>query len=50
MDMGMGAALKFTGATHEVRAALQRILEQLASLEAVIDLKRSQNAAAATIL
>jgi diguanylate cyclase (GGDEF)-like protein len=50
MDMGMGAALKFTGATHEIRAALQRILEQLASLEAVIDLKRSQNAATATTL
>ncbi|MGA8069372.1 MAG: hypothetical protein WCA47_18720 [Terriglobales bacterium] len=45
MDMGIGAALKFTEATHEVRASLQRILEQLASLEAVIDLKRSQNAA-----
>ena len=31
MDMGIGAALKFNEATHEVRAALQRILEQLAS-------------------
>ena len=48
MDMGIGAALKFNEATHEVRAALQRILEQLASAEAVIDLKRSHNAAAAT--
>ena len=46
MDMGIGAALKFTEATHEIRAALQRILEQLASLEAVADLKRSQNATA----
>jgi diguanylate cyclase (GGDEF)-like protein/putative nucleotidyltransferase with HDIG domain len=46
MDMGMGAALMFSEATHEVRAALQRILEQLASLEAVVDLKRSHNAAA----
>jgi len=47
MDMGIGAALKFGEATHEVRANLQRILEQLASAEAVVDLKRSQNAAAA---
>ncbi len=31
MDMGIGAALKFSEPTHEVRAALQRILEQLAS-------------------
>jgi len=42
----MGAALKFNEATHEVRAALQRVLEQLASLEAVVDLKRSHNAVA----
>jgi diguanylate cyclase (GGDEF)-like protein/putative nucleotidyltransferase with HDIG domain len=46
MDMGIGAALKFNEATHEVRTSLQRILEQLASLEAVVDLKRSHNAAA----
>src|SRR6202163_281286 len=46
MDMGIGAAIKFSEATHEVRAALQRILEQLASLEAVVDLKRSHNATA----
>ncbi len=46
MDMGIGAALKFNEATHEVRAALQRVLEQLASLEAVVDLKRSHNAIA----
>jgi diguanylate cyclase (GGDEF)-like protein/putative nucleotidyltransferase with HDIG domain len=45
MDMGMGAALKFNEATHEVRVALQRILEQLATLEAAVDLKRSQAAA-----
>jgi diguanylate cyclase (GGDEF)-like protein len=50
MDMGMGAALKFNEATHEVRASLQRILEQLASLEAVVDLKRSHNAAAGSKL
>src|ERR1700704_3231380 len=46
MDMGIGAAIKFNEATHEVRVALQRILEQLASLEAVVDLKRSHNATA----
>jgi diguanylate cyclase (GGDEF)-like protein/putative nucleotidyltransferase with HDIG domain len=45
MDMGMGAALKFNEATHEVRVALQRILEQLATLEAAVDSKRSQAAA-----
>ncbi len=50
MDMGIGAALKFNEATHEVRAALQRILEQLASTEAVVDLQRSQKAAAASKL
>jgi diguanylate cyclase (GGDEF)-like protein len=46
MDMGIGAALKFQEATHEVRVVLQRILEQLASLEATVDLKRSAAAAA----
>jgi hypothetical protein len=50
MDMGIGAALKFNEAAHEARAALQRILEQLASAEAVVDLKRSHNAAAASKL
>jgi diguanylate cyclase (GGDEF)-like protein/putative nucleotidyltransferase with HDIG domain len=50
MDMGIGAALKFTEATHEVRAAVQRMLEQLASAEAAIELKRKRNAAAAGIL
>jgi diguanylate cyclase (GGDEF)-like protein len=50
MDMGIGAALKFNEAAHEVRAVLQRILEQLASAEAVVDLKRSHNAAAASKL
>jgi hypothetical protein len=44
-DMGIGAALKFQEATHELRAALQRILDQLAAMEAVVDLKRSQTAA-----
>ncbi len=45
MDMGIGAALRFNEATHEVRANLQHILEQLASAEAVVDLNRSQAAA-----
>jgi len=46
LDMGIGGAMKFQEATHEVRAALQRILEQLAASEAVVDLKRGQAAAA----
>ena len=50
MDMGIGAAMRFNEASHEVRAALQRILEQLASAEAVVDLKRSHNAAAGSVL
>jgi len=50
MDMGTGAALKFHEATHDIRAALQRILEKLASAEAIVDLKRSHNAAAASKL
>ena len=50
MDMGIGAALKFQDATHEVRASLQRILEQLASAEATHERKRSQNAAAGQII
>ncbi len=40
MDMGIGAALKFHEPTHEVRAALNRILDQLASAETVHDKKR----------
>jgi diguanylate cyclase (GGDEF)-like protein len=50
MDMGIGAALRFSEATHEVRATLQRILEQLVAAEAVVDLTRSQTAAAGTKL
>jgi diguanylate cyclase (GGDEF)-like protein len=46
MDMGIGAALKFEESSHEVRGAVQRILEQLAGAESVVDLKRSHNAAA----
>lgn len=45
LDMGIGAALKFQETTHEIRALLQRILEQLSSAEAAIDLKRGQAAA-----
>ena len=45
MDMGIGAAMKFSEATHEVRSAVQRILEQLATLEAAIDRKRAKGAA-----
>ncbi len=41
MDMGIGAALKFNEATHDVRTALQRILEQLSSSEAAADKKRA---------
>jgi diguanylate cyclase (GGDEF)-like protein/putative nucleotidyltransferase with HDIG domain len=50
MDMGIGAALKFQEATHDVRAALQRILEQLASSEATHDRQRSKNAVAGQIV
>jgi diguanylate cyclase (GGDEF)-like protein len=50
MDMGIGAALKFNEATHEVRVALQRILDALASAESVVDLNRGQSAAAASKL
>ena len=46
MDMGIGAAIKFTEATHEVRATLHRALEHLASLEGKTDRKRGQNATA----
>jgi len=45
MDMGTGGALKFSEVTHEIRAALQRILEQLATAEAAVELKRAQGAA-----
>jgi len=45
MDMGIGAALKFNEATHEVRSSLQRILDKFASAESVVDLKRGQAAA-----
>lgn len=46
MDMGIGAALRFLESTHEVRTALQRLLDQLANAEAASDLKRSVGAPA----
>jgi hypothetical protein len=46
LDMGIGSALKFKEAAHEVRVALQHILAQLANSEAVADSNRSHNAAA----
>jgi diguanylate cyclase (GGDEF)-like protein len=49
MDMGVGAALRFSESTHEVRATLQRILEQLASAEAIADRQRSQNVSAGAL-
>jgi diguanylate cyclase (GGDEF)-like protein/putative nucleotidyltransferase with HDIG domain len=49
MDMGIGAALRFYDATHDMRVLLQRILEQLANSEATLDRQRSQNAAAGTL-
>jgi diguanylate cyclase (GGDEF)-like protein/putative nucleotidyltransferase with HDIG domain len=45
LDMGTGAAVKFAEANHDVRTALNRILEHLSSLETAVDLKRSQTAA-----
>jgi diguanylate cyclase (GGDEF)-like protein/putative nucleotidyltransferase with HDIG domain len=50
MDMGIGAALKFAEASHDVRGAIQKILEQLATTESVADKQRSQNAAAGKTL
>ena len=46
MDMGIGAALKFLDMTRETRSALERIMEQLAAAEAVVDRQRSMDAAA----
>ncbi len=46
MDMGVGAALRFSESTHEVRATLQRLLEQLASSEAIAERQRGQTASA----
>ncbi|MFZ3262476.1 MAG: HD domain-containing phosphohydrolase [Terriglobales bacterium] len=46
MDMGVGAALRFSESTHEVRTTLQRLLEQLASSEAIAERQRGQTASA----
>jgi len=46
MDMGIGAAIKFTESSHEVRVALHRALEQLATVEAKTERKLGQNATA----
>ncbi|HKM49518.1 MAG TPA: PilZ domain-containing protein, partial [Terriglobales bacterium] len=49
LDMGIGTALRFSEASHEVRAGLQSILEKLANAE-VADLNRSRNAAAGRLI
>jgi diguanylate cyclase (GGDEF)-like protein len=46
MDMGTGAALKFQESSHDVRSALQRVLDKLSNLDPVGDRQRSLNAAA----
>ncbi len=46
MDMGIGAALRFVEESQESRGRLQRILEQMAGSEDVLDRQRSRNAAA----
>jgi len=46
MDMGIGAAIKFTEMNHESRALVQHILEKMATAEARVDLQRGQSAAA----
>ncbi len=46
MDMGVGAAIRFSESTHEVRATLQRVLEQLASAEGIAERQRSLTASA----
>jgi len=45
MDMGIGAAIKFNDATHEMRTTLHRILEQMATAESSQDRKLNQSAA-----
>jgi len=49
MDMGVGAAIRFSESTHEVRATLQRVLEQLASAEGIAERQRSLSASALTL-
>jgi len=50
MDMGIGAAMKFAEISHDVRGALQRILDQIVNTEAIADKQRSQNAAAGRLV
>jgi diguanylate cyclase (GGDEF)-like protein len=45
MDMGIGAALKFVDINHESRAAVQRILEQMASSTESVGSQLRQNRA-----
>lgn len=49
MDMGIGTAIKFLEQTHEVRIALQRLLDHMANAE-MEERKLSQNAAAGSAL
>jgi PilZ domain len=46
MDMGIGAAIKFTEMNHESRSLVQHILEKMATSEARVDHQRGKNAAA----
>jgi diguanylate cyclase (GGDEF)-like protein/putative nucleotidyltransferase with HDIG domain len=46
MDMGIGAALRFVEESQESRERLQRILEQMAGTEEVLERQRSRNTAA----
>jgi hypothetical protein len=45
MDMGVGAALRFSEASHESRESLKRILEEMASSELVVDRQRVRESA-----
>ena len=46
MDMGAGVAIKFLEPTHEIRTAIQRMMEQLTSTEQVSTKNIIRNAAA----
>jgi diguanylate cyclase (GGDEF)-like protein/putative nucleotidyltransferase with HDIG domain len=46
MDMGIGGAIRFHEASHEMRTALQRVLDLLAAADAKADVQRTQNATA----
>jgi len=43
LDMGIGAALKFSEASHESRAALERMLKEMASSESEVDHDQVRN-------